>query len=347
MKTWFKRSLVVVMAIIMVLGIVACGTPTIDTPPGELPPITIPDDLVTPIPDEGTEEIPNDTNPVPPDTIPDMEKDPDPGAFNYNDVPAYSGSPFWMANNGMPYFTAAEMQNTETFETYSELDSLGRCGVAYANIHKTLMPNEDRESLSSVSPSGWNNKKYDTDLVDGGWIYNRAHLIGFQLAGEQANEKNLITGTRYCNVEGMLPFENMIADYIKETNNHVLYRVTPIYVGDELVARGVLMEAYSVEDEGDGVCYNVFCYNVQPGIEIDYATGNSWLSNEKPVKNPEVNDQEKGEKTTYVLNTNSKKFHYPDCSSVGKMSEKNKEERTTTREDLIADGYEPCGSCKP
>ena len=347
MKTWFKRSLVVVMALIMVLGIVACGTPTIDTPPGELPPITIPDDLVTPIPDEGTEEVPDDTNPVPPDTVPDMEKDPDPGTFNYNDVPAYSGSPFWMANNGMPYFTEAEMQNTETFETYSELDRLGRCGVAYANIHKTLMPNEDRESLSSVSPSGWNNKKYDTDLVDGGWIYNRAHLIGFQLAGEQANEKNLITGTRYCNVEGMLPFENMIADYIKETNNHVLYRVTPIYVGDEMVARGVLMEAYSVEDEGDGVCYNVFCYNVQPGIEIDYATGDSWLSNEKPVKDPEVNDQEKGEKTTYVLNTNSKKFHYPDCSSVGKMSEKNKEERTTTREDLISEGYDPCGSCKP
>ncbi len=252
----------------------------------------------------------------------------------------YSGEPFVAVNDNTPYFTEDEKATKEVFEKYSELDNLGRCGVAYANICKELMPTEDRESLSSVTPSGWKNKQYD--FVDGGWLYNRAHIIGFQLAGEQANKLNLITGTRYFNVDGMLTFENMIADYVKETNNHVLYRVTPIYNGDNLVAEGVLMEGWSIEDEGDGICFNVFCYNVQPGVEIDYATGDSWLSGEK-----NGNDDNTSESETYILNTNSKKFHKETCSNAKDISEKNKDTFTGDRDDLIKQGYSPCGSCKP
>lgn len=253
----------------------------------------------------------------------------------------YSGEPYAVVNDNVPYFTDEEKSETEAFETYSKLDSLGRCGVAYANVCKKLMPNEDRESLSSVTPSGWKNKQYD--FVDGGWLYNRAHIIGFQLAGEQANEKNLITGTRYFNVEGMLPFENMVADYVKETNGHVLYRVTPIYEGKNLVAEGVLMEGWSVEDGGESICFNVFCYNVQPGVEIDYATGDSWESGTKVTTATQANSHEQ----TYILNTNSKKFHKESCGSAKDISSKNKEIFTGTRNELIDKGYQPCGSCKP
>lgn len=253
----------------------------------------------------------------------------------------FSGEPFVVVNNNIPYFTDSEKKNTEVFEKYSELDNLGRCGVAYANVCKKLMPTEDRESLSSVTPSGWKNKQYD--FVDGGWLYNRAHIIGFQLAGEQANKLNLITGTRYFNVDGMLTFENMVADYVKETNNHVLYRVTPIYNGNNLVAEGVLMEGWSVEDSGEGICFNVFCYNVQPGVEINYATGDSWLSEEKM---PEDNKQD-NEKETYILNTDSKKFHKENCNNAKDISEKNKKVYNGTKDELIDDGYSPCGSCKP
>lgn len=188
------------------------------------------------------------------------------------DVPEYTGVSWVELNGNEPEFTAEEI-TTNTFENYSELDELGRCGVAYANICQELMPTEPRESISSVKPSGWQTYKYD--FVDGKYLYNRCHLIGFQLAGENANKLNLITGTRYLNIEGMLPFENMVADYVKETDNHVLYRVTPIYEGDELVARGVQMEGYSVEDNGEGISFNVYAYNVQPGVTINYATGES------------------------------------------------------------------------
>lgn len=253
----------------------------------------------------------------------------------------FSGEPFVAVNNNIPYFTDSEKKNTEVFEKYSELDNLGRCGVAYANVCKKLMPTEDRESLSSVTPSGWKNKQYD--FVDGGWLYNRAHIIGFQLAGEQANKLNLITGTRCFNVDGMLTFENMVADYVKETDNHVLYRVTPIYNGNNLVAEGVLMEGWSIEDNGEGICFNVFCYNVQPGVEIDYATGDSWLSGEKT---PESNNQN-NKKEIYILNTNSKKFHKENCNNAKDISEKNKKVYNGTKDELISEGYSPCGSCKP
>ena len=199
-------------------------------------------------------------------------------AFNAADVPAYSGEPYTAVNNNEPYFTSDNL-TTEAFENYSELDALGRCGVAYTNVCLETMPTEKRGSISEVKPTGWHSVKYDN--VDGKSLYNRCHLIGYQLTAENANQQNLITGTRYLNVDGMLPFENMVADYVKETDNHVLYRVTPIFTGDNLVADGVLMEGYSVEDEGDGICFCVYAYNVQPGITIDYATGDSWLSSEK------------------------------------------------------------------
>lgn len=250
----------------------------------------------------------------------------------------YSGNPFVAVNGNIPYFTDEEKKTTEVFEKYSELDNLGRCGVAYANVCKELMPTEKRESLSSVTPSGWKNKQYD--FVDGGWLYNRAHIIGFQLAGEQANELNLITGTRYFNVEGMLTFENMVADYVKEDDGHVLYRVTPIYEGNNLVAEGVLMEGWSIEDNGESICFNVFCYNVQPGVKINYATGDSWLvenNNEKP------NDKT----TTYILNINSKKIHKETCKNAESISEHNKRVFDGTKEELIEQGYSPCGTCKP
>lgn len=188
----------------------------------------------------------------------------------------YNGKAYIEINDNKPYFTVDDITTCE-FETYSELDSLGRCGVAFANISDYTMPDEERGDISKVKPSGWHNVKYDSDIVPGGYVYNRCHLIGYQLAGENDNDKNLITGTRYLNIDGMLEHENEIAAYVKETGNHVLYRVTPIYDGDNLVADGVLMEAYSVEDYGKGIQFNIYAYNVQPGIEINYSDGTNWL----------------------------------------------------------------------
>lgn len=280
--------------------------------------------------------------------------------------------PYTAVNNNEPYFTSDNL-TTEAFENYSELDALGRCGAAYANVCLETMPTEKRGSISEVKPTGWHSVKYDN--VDGKSLYNRCHLIGYQLTAENANQQNLITGTRYLNVDGMLPFENMVADYVKETDNHVLYRVTPIFTGDNLVADGVLMEGYSVEDEGDGICFCVYAYNVQPGITIDYATGDSWLSSENgnsdsssggnsavsqsaadksgtqqaAVQTESVKETSApvGTGTEYILNTNTKKFHYPSCSSVKQMKASNKKEYTGSRDDLIAQGYDPCKKCNP
>ena len=263
-------------------------------------------------------------------------------SVSLEEVPAYSGSPYVELDGNQPGFSLEE-RTTNSFETYSTLDALGRCCPAYACIGQDLMPTEDRESISSVRPTGWVQAEYD--FVEGGSLYNRCHLIGFQLTGENANEENLITGTRYMNVEGMLPFENMVADYIKETGNHVLYRAAPIFEGENLVASGVVMEALSVEDEGEGVCFHVYVYNVQPGVEIDYATGESWETRDSASSALESQAEE--QETDYVLNTSSKKFHLPDCPSVDSMSGKNRQEYHGTREELIAQGYEPCGSCHP
>lgn len=263
-------------------------------------------------------------------------------------IPAYSGIPYTEVNNNVPFFTESDY-TTESFENYSPLDSLDRCGAAFANIGQDLMPTEDIGSIGHIRPSGWHTVKYD--VVEGNYLYNRCHLIGYQLTAESANEKNLITGTRYLNVAGMLPFENMTADYIKETGFHVLYRVTPLFRGDNLLAEGVLMEARSAEDNGDGICFCVFVYNVQPGIVIDYATGESFLetttvSSASLGSDPEASP-EAADTACYILNTNTKKFHLPSCSSVEDMAEKNKEVREGTRQDMIDMRYTPCKRCQP
>ena len=287
--------------------------------------------------------------------------------FSLREIPAYSGTPYTEVNDNKPYFTEADL-TTQSFEIYSELDSLGRCGVAYANVGQDLMPTEPRGEIGAVKPTGWHLVKYDN--VDGKYLYNRCHLIAYMLAAENANPQNLITGTRYLNVQGMLPFETKVCDYVKNTGNHVLYRVTPIFDGDNLLANGVLMEAYSVEDAGEGISFCVFAYNVQPGIGIDYATGDNWAESsgtyqstaapvavETPAPQPETDTAvqtspeslvpQESRQTTYVLNTNTMKFHYPTCSSVDDMKEKNKQIYTGSREEVINMGYVHCKRCNP
>ena len=252
-------------------------------------------------------------------------------------IDSYQGDSPWVEVDGnQPAFSQDERESTEVFEEYSPLDFLGRCGVAYANLCPELMPTEERGAIGQIKPAGWHTVRYD--WVDGEYLYNRCHLIGFQLAGENANQRNLITGTRYMNTQGMLPFENLVAEYIHETGNHVLYRVTPVYDGSDLVPWGVEMEAWSVEDQGDGVCFHVVCFNVEPGVVIDYATGESWAEEGSTTSSGE---------TTYILNTNSRRFHDPDCPGAESMSPKNRQETTASRETLLAQGYEPCGECAP
>lgn len=279
-----------------------------------------------------------------------VEQFEEPTAFDLNSIPEYNGSSYVVVNNNTPYFTE-RVYTAKSFENYAPLDSLGRCGVAFANIGIDIMPTEPRGNIGSVKPSGWHSIRYEN--VEGRYLYNRCHLIGYQLSAENANTSNLITGTRYLNIQGMLPFENMVADYIKETNNHVLYRVTPIFDGDNLLASGVLMEGYSVEDNGDGICYNVYCYNVQPGIKIDYASGESeaedgsapYGSSAAVTKPAQQNNNSMT--TTFIANKNTKKFHYPYCSSVKQMKNKNKKELNCSREEAIQQGYSPCGNCNP
>ncbi len=261
-------------------------------------------------------------------------------SFDMSAVPEYSGRLYTLINSNEPFFTEGDM-TTKAFESYSELDSLGRCGTAYANICLEIMPTEPRGNISSVKPTAWQHVEYD--FVDGRSLYNRCHLIAHSLAGEDANEKNLITGTRAMNAEAMVPFENMVADYVKETGNHVLYRVTPVFEGANLLASGVLMEGYSVEDGGEGIEFCVFCYNVQPGVEIDYANGKSRVAeSEGSVSFSSADTVE-----TYVLNTKTMKFHLPGCSNIAEITEANKKEVTCRRGDLIDEGYVPCGGCKP
>lgn len=339
-----------------------------------------------------------------------------------DNLPAYSGKAYVEINGNVPSFKKAEL-TTKSFESYSKQDSLGRCGVAFANVCKDTMPTEERGSIGMVKPTGWHTVKYDN--VDGKYLYNRCHLIGYQLTAENTNERNLITGTRYMNVEGMLPFENKVADYIDSTGNHVLYRATPIFKGSNLLASGVQLEAYSVEDKGKGVCFNVYCYNVQPDIVIDYSGGSSKLSDnaivsiklnyskyslkvgqtktfvattspEKAAKSVKwyssnnkvatvnskgkvtakkagtvtitakttnglkatckitvknnsvtVDNSDKSTGGSYILNTNTKKFHYPSCSSVKAMSAKNKWAVSYSRDKIIGMGYDPCKRCNP
>ena len=280
-------------------------------------------------------------------------------SFSIKDVPKYDGKATVKVNGNKPYFTEREKKNTKAFENYQKLDKLGRCGVAYANVCPELMPTEERGEIGSIKPSGWHTVKYN-GIVDGNYLYNRCHLIAYCLTAENANKKNLITGTRYLNNEGMLPYEIKVAQYVEDTGNHVLYRVTPVFEGNNLLASGVMMEAYSVEDKGKGISFCVYAYNVQPGITINYKNGDSKLSSganagsgsgsgsdAKKDANTGKDTDSTAAKQTYILNTNTKKFHKPGCRSVKQMSEKNKKEVKDTRDHIISDGYDPCKICNP
>lgn len=292
------------------------------------------------------------------------EADPTPSpvktaGFDYTAIPAYTGEPSVAVNGNIPFFTDSERSTwVAGTEYYSPLDSLGRCGVTYATVGEEIMPKygEVRGEIGMVKPSGWKTAKYP-DVIEDVFLYNRCHLIGWQLGNENANTRNLITGTRYLNVEGMLPYENMVAEYVHRTKHHILYRVTPYFEGKELVARGVLIEAESVEDKNIRFC--VWCYNVQPCIEIDYATGKSTQVSTAPATTPaptaatcviRTTDQTTAQdkvSTTYVLNTNTHKCHLPSCSSVSEMAEHNKKEFTGSVEEVKEMGYTACGRCHP
>lgn len=279
----------------------------------------------------------------------------------YDQVPAYSDAASVIMANNQPNFAKDEITDSY-YEKFSELDSLGRCGVALACVGPESMPEGERGSIGQIKPSGWQLEKYDF-IDNGGYIFNRCHLIGWQLTGQNDEVRNLITGTRYLNTEGMLPYENQIASYIYQTGNHVMYRVSPDFRGKELVARGVQLEAYSVEDRGKGLSFNVYCYNVQPNVEIDYLTGENHLAADADVEeitriaaelHPESEESSEEKElyeipdgVTYILNTNTMKFHRPDCQSVQDIQAHNREEFYGTRDEAIAAGYEPCGACKP
>jgi len=263
-----------------------------------------------------------------------------------DEIPAYDGKAYVAVNNNEPFFTDSDMTTT-AFENYSDLDSLGRCGVAYANICKDIMPTEERGKIGMIKPSGWHTVKYD--VIKDRYLYNRCHLIGYQLAGENANPKNLITGTRYLNVEGMLPFENLVADYVNNTGNHVLYRVTPMFSGSNLVANGVLIEAKSVEDNGGGILFNVYCYNVQPGVGINYENGDSWLdgttgsassgSDSSATENSAA-DSSNSETMVHITAT-GKKYHRAGCRTLKKS------DTEVTLDEAKSMGLSPCGICNP
>ena len=264
-------------------------------------------------------------------------------AVDPSTLPAYSGTAYTIVNNNQPNFSASEL-TTKGYEKYSNLDSLGRCGVALASCGKEIMPsaNEERGSISSIKPTGWIQKSYSG--VSGGYLWNRCHLIGWQLSAENANRQNLITGTRYMNINGMLPFENMVADYIKETGNHVAYRITPIFEGRNLVCSGVQMEAYSIEDNGESICFNVYCYNVQPGITINYATGDSSGSSSETSSNSTTeqtqsnNNQAASGDMVWIPNSGSKYHSRSGCSNM-------KNPRQVTKQEAENEGYEPCKKC--
>lgn len=258
--------------------------------------------------------------------------------FDFLLVPPFSGEPVSVINYGEPFFKEREI-STASFEYYSPLDSLSRAGVCTASVGQDIMPDAERGEIGSVRPTGWHMAKYD--IVDGKYLYNRCHLIGYQLTGENANERNLITGTRYLNITGMLPYENKTAQYVKTTGNHVMYRATPVFRGNNLLAEGVYLEARSVEDGGSGVKFSVFCHNVQPGIMIDYRTGESRLDDKKEAPENEEN------KENLVLNIKSKKYHRASCSAAARIKPENKEAGVYDIASLKSMGYTPCGICSP
>ena len=307
-------------------GVMAVGTATIDGVEYTF------DENGVLIEDDTPTDLPDDDLPAPAESIFTKE------AMQEIYSLEYTGKPYAIVNHDEPFFLdevrSGKIDVSKSFESYSGLDDLGRCTSCIANVGLDLMPESgDREPLQSVTPTGWHNRKYD--FIDGGYVYNRCHLIARMLTAEEANEKNLITGTRYMNTEGMLPWEIMVGEHVENTEGHVLYRVTPVFEGDNLLAKGVLMEAYSVENDGEDVCFCVFAFNVQPGVVLDYATGMNYTEEES---------EEMTKEQTFIVNTRSGKFHKPDCDGVKAMSERNKKEVTDTLQNMLSQ-YEPCSMC--
>lgn len=305
------------------------------------------------------------------------ENDFDKKYITVDDIPEYSGSPYIELYCNVPLFKEI---SADACESYSPLDALGRCGAAEACLGKELMPDKKRESIGNIKPSGWRISKYD--FIDGLYLFNRCHLIAFMLAAENDNPLNLITGTRYMNTVGMLPFETAVCDYIKSTGNHVMYRVTPIYYGSEPIARGVLMEAYSAEDNGSGICFDIFAYNVQPGVKINYENGDNYPDDSNIFTTAEQTTEQTtqaftaaDEQTTaateadiniediiecftitpemsaedfdYILNIHTMKFHLPGCKYVNDISDRNRRGYNGSAEALENVGFKPCGGCRP
>ena len=288
-------------------------------------------------------------------------------SITFEELPEYIGEDFAILHDNIPEFTLWQLK-TEAFVSFSPLDALGRTGPGFACLGKETLPQESRGSIGSIQPSGWQTVRYD-DLIADKYLYNRCHVIAFALCGDNATPENLFTGTRYLNITLMTQLENSISQYIQGTGNHVLYRVTPIYQGQNLVASGVQMEGYSIEDHGQTICFNVFVYNIQPGVLIDYKTGESRRDPEYvvPTPSPAESHAPAEEETetllfstedveaeapartsiTYVLNTNTMRFHFPYCSSVNSMSERNRQDFTGTREEALALGYQSCRLCNP
>ena len=326
--------------------------PTVD--PGDDPTVDPGDDPTVDPGDNPTDDPFEDNTDYPPEGTYQVALD---SYRPLTKIPEFKGYNFTEINGNKPYFLRADLSNI-SYEYYSALDSLGRCGITVACVGIDLFPTDDRGSISSVDPSGWIQAEYSGSIVTGGYIWNRSHLIGWQLTGENANKQNLVTGTPYFNQRGMIIFENMVRDYIEETGNHVLYRVVPVFVGDELVCRGVTIEAYSIEDNGgndtpesgDGICFNVFVHNVNEGIIIDYATGSTSLDPNYELPEP---DDEIPENLTFIINKNGYMIHVWDCSSVKKMNEENKIYSTMTLEEIIAEleaqgrKYSLCKNCNP
>ena len=354
-----KRILALLLSVVMLLSFVGCDIDSSDYGEGST---TVSSSSITDSTSEGSGEntdskeesssVPSKENSTITTQTPSTTQKPNSSSVGTgtaktvdpSTLPAYSGTAYTIVNNNQPNFSAAEL-TTKGYEKYSSLDSLGRCGVALASCGKEIMPgtNEERGSISSIKPTGWIQKSYSG--VSGGYLWNRCHLIGWQLSAENANRQNLITGTRYMNINGMLPFENMVADYIRETGNHVAYRITPIFEGNNLVCSGVQMEAYSIEDEGESICFNVYCYNVQPGITINYATGDSsgpsssaTTSTPSTEKDNTNDNQAASGDMVWIPNSGSKYHSRSGCSNM-------KNPRQVTKQEAENEGYEPCKKC--
>lgn len=350
-RPMFKKGLAFLLGLGLIFNLSACSSKSANpspTPPvSQTTEVTSPEASSQPAPSElpsGSQSVPSELPSVESlEQAPTVQTTPGAsGPITLDQIPPYSGEPYIAVHDNVPYFDANEI-TSDAFTQFFDLDSLGRVTLAYGSLGPETLPSGKRGDISSVQPTGWVQTPYDF-ITDGGYLYNRCHLIAWSLSGQNDNPKNLMTGTRYFNIDGMTPFENMVRDYIKETGNHVMYRVTPMFSGNDLVARGALIEGYSVEDQGEGVEFCVFAYNVQPGVTIDYATGNNQPGDPVGAQGTQTTDPNVA---NYVLNTNTHKYHRPDCASATDMNPENRQDVTMTKAEIEAMGYEPCKRCNP